>query len=179
MTDDGAFHAREITGLEREFAALVRQLTRATAASDHAAEAVEAKAICNHVRHLCYHHLALRIGETSDDWVWVEGLEDYHIEQIPPLQLRASGRVWCTLPEGVFRQWTEPFAATISHSADAHELSGYLLQLGDRATFLDLPTVRRLIERGEAPTPPAPAIDDGWAFTFCREMNGAIACERS
>ena len=163
---DAGFHEQHVTRLERELAAVVRQHGRALTAADGPAEAIEAEAIYERIHRLLYHHLALRLGETADDWVWLDGHDnDCRLEALAPLELRASGRMWCNLPESR-RQWTEPFAANIRHSRTADELSTYTIWLGSCATLGKLPTTRELIESGEISSPPPPANDDGWAFIF-------------
>src|SRR5713101_6491720 len=143
--DQIAYHEHHLRCLERELAAVVRQYRRAGEGDDRAAEEVETEAICDRVRWLLYHHLDLRVGMSSDDWVWLNGQDSHcRIERLGNLQLRASGRIYCSLADG-HRQWTEPFAATISHSPTAAELSDYTIWLGNRATLPNLPTVRRLI----------------------------------
>src|SRR5262245_6413107 len=107
MADDSRYNEDQLARLERELAALVRQFRRAAAAGDLAAEGVEAEAICERIKWLLYHHLDLRVGMGSDDWIWLQGPgDDYRVEQVDPLQLQASGRLWCSLPEGGFREWT-------------------------------------------------------------------------
>jgi hypothetical protein len=167
MKDEQAYHAKELTQLEQELAAVVRQFGRAAEANDRAAEGVEVDAVCRRIQWLLYHHLSLRLGDSDDDWFWLDLVppEECHVEQVGRLELRASGRCWCSLPEGR-RQWTEPFAASISHSSAALGLSAYVLRLGNLTTLLDLPSVRRLIEGGEKLSPPTPARDHLWAFMF-------------
>src|SRR5262249_53773930 len=108
----------------------------------------------------------LRVGMSSEDWIWLDGEDDCLIERLGPVELRATGRLYCTLPQGPRREWTEPFAAKMSHSPTASELIDYAIWFGNRATLLNLPKVQQLIESGEELSPPAPAQDDDWAFVF-------------
>jgi hypothetical protein len=166
MQDDGTYNVDQLTRLAGELAALVRQYGRATDAGDVAAQEIEAQAICDRVRWLVYHHLDLRIGMSSDDWVWLNGEDDdCFVERPGEHGLRARGRIWCSLPEGR-RQWTEPFAADIRHAPTAPGLCSYTVWFGSRATMLDLAAVRELIASGEVLTPRAPDREDGWAFLF-------------
>ncbi len=160
------FHQDWLADLEVEVAALVRQYLRATEASDRAAREVEADAICDRIRRLLYHHLGLSVSDTDDDWFWLDGQEEgCRVELVGAMELKATGRLWCSLPEGR-RQWTEPFAARVAHSATAQVLSGYTLHLGSRETLLNLSETRRQIEGGRIPTPPPPANEEEWAFVF-------------
>jgi hypothetical protein len=163
--DEDAYNAAQLDRQEWEVAAAVRQYQRACEAGDDPAKEVETEAICDRVCRLLYHHLDLRLGMSSDDWVWLNGSYECRIEQMSTLEIRASGRVECSLPEGQ-RRWSEPFDARISHSPTAAVLQAYTIWLGNRATFLNVPEVRRMIESGEVLTPPAPVHQDGWAFVF-------------
>jgi hypothetical protein len=112
--DDVAHYERELTRYERELAAVARLYGRAVEVSDCVAQDVEADALVNRIRWLLYNHLGLRIGMSTDEWVWLDGQDDCRVEPLSSLEYRASGRLHCSLPEG-HRQWTEPFAARISH----------------------------------------------------------------
>jgi hypothetical protein len=163
--DEVAYHDRELSRLERELAAVVRQYRRATEVKDGVALEVETEALSNRIRWLLYNHLGLQIGMTSDHWIWLNGDDSCRIEPLlVPLELRVSGRFYCSLPEG-HRQWTEPFAAYINQSPTG-ELDDYIVSLGNRVTLLNMPKVRELIAMGEKLSPPAPDHKDGWAFVF-------------
>jgi len=71
------------------------------------------------------------------------------------------------IPNGPWRQWTEPFAAVVTHVSSNSGLSDYTIALGAGATLLDLAAVERLIANGETVSPPASASEDGWAYIFC------------
>lgn len=166
MEDDGTYNVEQLTRLAGELAALVRQYGRATDAGVTVAKDVEAQAICDRVRWLVYHHLDLRIGMSSDDWVWLNVEDDDRIvERRGEHDLRARGRIWCSLPEGR-RQWTEPFVADIKHSPTAQGLCSYTVWFGRRVTMLDLAAVRELVATGEVLAPQALDHEDGWAFVF-------------
>jgi hypothetical protein len=166
MQDDRTHNVDQLARLEAELAALVRQYGRAADASDTVAQEVEAAALCERVGWLLHHHLDLRIGMSSDKWVWLSGGPDEcFVERYEQHDLRARGRIWCSLPEGR-RQWTEPFVAEIRHSPAAAGLCGYTVWFASRATMLDLATVRRLIASSEVLNPRAPDREDGWAFVF-------------
>jgi len=168
--DESAHHTHELTRLEAELAAIVRQYDRAVKACDHMAQHVEAEAVCDRVRRLLHHHLGLRVGISSHDWVWLDGQEDDCIvERVGPVELRTAGRLICSLAEGPLRRWTEPFAASITHSRTAPELSSYTIWFANRTTMLDLEPIRQLPPGSEIvnpPHPPAPTREDGWAFVF-------------
>jgi hypothetical protein len=167
MTDNSTYNADRLARLERELAAVVRQYGRAADAGDGAAQEIEAEAISDRIRRLLYHHLDLRVGMSSENWIWLDGLEGgCRVERSGPVEMRACGRILCTLSEEGRWQWTEPFSADISHSAVADELCGYTVWFGSRATMLDLPAVGRLIKSGEVVAPPAPSRKGAWAFLF-------------
>jgi hypothetical protein len=166
MQDDAGFNGDQLTRLAGELAALVRQYGRAADAGDTAAQELEGQAICDRVRWLMYHHLDLRVGMASDRWVWLNRDDvDCFVERGEGNDLRARGRIRCSLPEGQ-QEWTEPFAADIRHSPTTRGLSSYTVWFGSRATMLDLAAVRDLIASGEVLTPRAPDREDGWAFVF-------------
>ena len=166
MLGDTMFDEKNFNRLERELAAVLRQYQRATEAGDHPAELVEAEAICSRIRWLLDFHLELRVGMSSDDWVWLDGQEDdCRIERLGAFELRIAGRLYCSLPEG-HRQWTEPFVARISHSPTDGELCNYTIWFGNRETLQNLPKVQQLIESGEVVSAPAPEREDSWAFVF-------------
>src|SRR5262249_16666516 len=149
MSDDMTYHDDNLKRLERELAAVVRQYRRATEGGDQPAEEVETEAISNRIRWLLYHHLDLRVGMSSDDWVWLTAKDDdCKIEGVGNLELRGAGRFYCSFWDG-HRQWTEPFAAKISHAHTSDELSGYTLWFGNRATLMNAPKVRQLVKSGE------------------------------
>jgi hypothetical protein len=160
ISSDGEFGR-----LQGELAAVVRQYRRAADASDEPAEEFEAGAVCDCIRRLLYEHLSLRVGMSSDEWVWLDGSENCTVEQLTPLEVRASGRLNCSVPESR-RQWTEPFTAIIRHSASSAELSDYTIWLGNGATLLNLAKVRHLLASGVMVSPPAPARDNEWAYIF-------------
>jgi hypothetical protein len=166
MADDSSYFVDELTRLAEELAALVRQYGRALYARDSVAKKVEAEAISDRVRWLVYNHLALQVGITSDDWVWLNAGDDYClVERCEEQDLRVRGRFWCSLPEGL-RQWTEPFAADIQYSPTAPGLCGYTVWFGSRATMPDLATVRRQVASDEVLNPRAPEREEEWAFVF-------------
>jgi hypothetical protein len=166
MDDEFRYCLDQLARLEKELAALARQYGRAVDDGDAAAQQVEAEAICDRVKWLLYHHLDLRIGMGSDDWVWLndnEGLVDRTGDHV----LQASGRIWCSLPEtGHRHQWSEPFAAKISHSPIGHELCDYIVNFGSAATILDVAMVRRVLAGGGNLNPRPPDDEDDWAFVF-------------
>jgi hypothetical protein len=165
MNDETTYNVDQLARLEGKLGALVRQYGRAAEAGDALAQEVEAQAICDRVKWLAYHHLGLRIGISSDDWVWLNEDDDCVVESSGPHDLRARGRFWCSLPEGR-RQWSEPFAAVIKHSSTFAGLCDYTVWFGSRATMQDLATVRGLIASGEELNPRAPDREDEWAFVF-------------
>lgn len=172
--DEGGsgFHLESIAELEGIVAALARQHDRAAAAGDDAAVAVEREAICSRVRELVYHHLGVAVGETSDDWVWLSvAVDGWAFERPGPTELSASGQVWCSLPEGGWRDWSEPVSGCFRLSAGGRALVGYALRFGRRATLLDLPTVRARIAAGDPPGPCPPSEVPEWAYVFARQAD--------
>jgi hypothetical protein len=168
--EDGPdFHLDSIAELEGIVAALARQLDRAAAAGDEAAVAVEREAICSRIRELVYHHLGVAVGETSDAWVWISvAVEGWAFDRPGPSELSASGQVWCSLPEGGWRDWSEPVSGTFRLSAGGRGVVGYTLRFGRRSTLLDLPAVRVGIAAGQPPGSCPPAEVSEWAYEFRR-----------
>jgi hypothetical protein len=163
MTD--TFHHDWLTDLEVEVAALLRQFSRAAEQKDRTALDVETQGIGDRIHSLLYHHLGLHVGEASDGWFWVSGVKECQVEQRGALEVRAMGRMWCSLPDRR-PQWTEPFTARFTHSATAQALTAYTLQFGSRSTMLDLPETQSLIDASKPPDAPPPAEESGWAFVF-------------
>jgi hypothetical protein len=159
------FHHDWLTDLEGQVAALVRQYLRAAKARDRAALDVETQTIGDRVHSLLYHHLGLRVGESSDNWFWLSATKACAVELQGLLDIRAVGQMWCSLPERR-REWTEPFEARFMHSASILALSAYTLNFGSRATLLDLSETRSLIDAGKPPESPLPVEKGGWAFVF-------------
>ncbi len=152
--------------LEKELAAGIRQFARAMGTNDDAAIALEIETVAERVKSLLFIHLEIRIGMGSDSWVWLDGQEGFEME-VTGCETNLSGRIWCTLPTaGPRREWTEPVAGLIMHSAKGRGLSGYSFSFGTRATLLDLPTVERLLAGGKDVAPPAPTSQDEWAYVF-------------
>jgi hypothetical protein len=174
--DGSGFHLDCIAELEVAVAALTRQLDRAASAADGPAVAVEREAICERVRELVYHHLGCAVGETSDDWVWLSGvLDGWAMERPGPTDLSASGQVWCSLPEGGWRDWAEPFAAWFRLSADGRSVAGYALRFGRRSTLHDLPAVRAGIVAGSPPPPCLASEVPEWAYVFSKQAEPVAA----
>ena len=163
--DGDGNYAHELARLETELAAVARQYGRAAEAHDDAAKAVEVEAIADRIRRMLYAHLEIRIGMTSNAWVWLDGQEAVQADLVGS-EIKVSGRILCTLAADFRVRWTEPFAAEITHAANAPGLSNYAIWLGTRATLLDLATVERLITSGETVLPPTPSNEDGWAYVI-------------
>src|SRR5262245_37681976 len=157
---------RGLGSLQRELAAVLRQHQRATSARDQSAEVVEAEATIDRIRRLLYHHLELRVGMSSDKWVWLDGQDDCVVEALQPLEFRASGRLLCSLPEGRRREWYEPFEAQVILNPNDRELAGYTIWFANVATILNPATVKRMIEAGELVKPRVPARAEEWAHVF-------------
>src|SRR5262245_48822120 len=158
--------ANELSRLENELAAAIRQFARATEARDDAATAVETETIADRIRRMLYVHLEIRIGMSSDDWVWLDGQEDFQVD-VTGTETKVSGRIYCTLPTaGPRRDWTEPVAGVMNQISAGEALAAYSISFGARATLLDLSTVKRLVASGEKVAPPPPASEDGWAYVF-------------
>jgi hypothetical protein len=164
--EDHGKRANELVGLENELAAAIRQFARATAAHDDAATAIETETIADRIRRMLYLHLEIRIGMSSDDWVWLDGQEDFQVH-VSGTETKVSGRIYCTLPaKGPRREWTEPVAGVMNQISTGKALADYSISFGTRATLLDLSTVKRLVASGEKVAPPPPATEDGWAYVF-------------
>jgi hypothetical protein len=163
--DGGRNFAHELFLLERELSAAVRQFGRAADAHDDAAKAIEVEAIADRIRRMLYVHLEIRIGMSSDAWVWLDGQENVRVE-LAGTEMSLSGRILCALANSLRRQWTEPFAAVVTHGSTDSGLSGYTISLGSPGTLLDLSAVERLIASGETVLPPPPKSQDGWAYIF-------------
>jgi hypothetical protein len=177
---EGRSYADILLELEGSLAAVFRQYRRAVEADDRAAIALEKDAVACWVRRMITIHLEARIGMSSEDWVWLDADDVCHVELVGT-EMKVSGRIWCSLPEGR-REWTEPFAARIVHAIETPHLADYMLWWGTRATVLDLAAVERLVRGGEVPSPhaqierllrgapvfspPAPTSEDGWAYVF-------------
>src|SRR5262249_16558289 len=146
-------------------AVIVRQFGRASQAQDVAAKIVEVQAIGDRIRRMLYVHLEIRIGMSSNAWVWLDGQEDVQVD-FAGTELKASGRILCTLANGPRRRWTEPFAAVLTQASPDPGLADYTITLGTRATLLDLAMVERLVTSGETVSPPAPTSEDAWAYVF-------------
>lgn len=157
---------RSIERLERELAAILRQHQRATNARDESAKLVEADASIDRIRRLIYHHLDMRVGMSSDNWVWLDGQEDCTVEPLQPLEFRASGRLICSLPERRRREWFEPFDVRVSLSPSGGELSAYTIRFANVATFCNLPKVQEMIEAGQTVKPRIPVENEEWAHVF-------------
>jgi hypothetical protein len=152
--------------IERELAAILRQHQRATIAGDESAKLVEAEAAIDRIRWLLYHHLDLRVGISSDNWVWLDGQADCAVEPLEPWQFRTLGRITCSLPEGRRREWFEPFEAQVSLSPSSGELSTYTIRFANVTTIQNLQKVAEMIEAGEAVKPRIPVRSEEWAYTF-------------
>src|SRR2546423_190756 len=70
-------------------------IARAVQAQDDAAKTVEIEAIADRIRRMLYVHMEIRIGMSSDDWVWLDSQEDVEVE-LTDLEMNASGRILCT-----------------------------------------------------------------------------------
>jgi len=158
-------YADDLLRAETELAAAIRQFDRASQAQDDPAKVIELEAIGDRIRRILYVHLEIRIGMTSDAWVWMDGQEDIRVE-LAGMELKASGRIRCTLANGPLRYWTEPFTAVVIQASTDLGLADYTISWGSRETLLDLAAVERLVVRGETMSPPAPSREDAWAYVF-------------
>lgn len=172
--------AEMLIEIERSLAATIRQYGRAIHANDPDAVAIEKNGLACWIRRMITDHFEARLGLTSLDWVWLDAEDECEVT-LAGLELTASGRIWCSLPDGR-REWTEPFAAVITHASSGQLLADYTLWWGTRETLLNLTAVKRLVRGNELPSsgakfvrylqkkqeffPPAPMSEDGWAYVF-------------
>lgn len=152
--------------LENEVAAIFRQYRRASDAHDAVALAMEADAIGCRIARMLYPHLDARIGISSGNWVWADGHDECNVV-VEETQMMVSGRLFCSLPKGRPREWTEPFSARFVHNDQSRRLADYTLYWGTRATLLDVRKVERLIHHSEERfDPPPPTNLEEWAYVF-------------
>src|SRR5690349_18904987 len=105
---DGLFH-----DLEDELAALMRQYELAIRFDDRPAERMEVIAIGKRARRLLHFHLDLRIGISSNQWIWLGLEKNFRVKRLASHELEVVGRIVCHFPfddRFVLRYgvWSEP-----------------------------------------------------------------------
>lgn len=154
---------RDLVSLHNDLTAFVRQYHRATDAGDLHALGLEENAIGECLRRLAYEHLEHRLGLSSSEWFWLDGVATTVITLLNKGEISVTGSILCSAADGRAR-WAEPYQAALLTSNRWMTLAAYTIWLGISRSQSDVPEFgeRLCSETNQAP----PVAGDEWAFVF-------------